>query len=61
MIEIMKGDKVSCPFDQEGKVIDVQTNRIWNNRVIVKITKGTLHDIGEIVDFKEEQVKLIEE
>ena len=48
------GDHVKLPFDEEGEIIYIK-NILWGCKYVVKITKATLNDFGDEVDFKAEQ------
>ena len=52
------GDKVLLPFDEEGIIVNIR-DIIWGHKYLVSITKNTISDIGEVVDFKEEQITLL--
>lgn len=55
-MKFKKGDKVSLPFNEEGIVVKVKENLLWGHPYDVKITKNTLSELGEIVEFKETQI-----
>jgi hypothetical protein len=56
-MNLKKGHKVRVPFDQKGIVTKIETEKPWGNMIHVKITDATLHDKGEIVEFKPTDVR----
>jgi len=51
-------DKVLLPFNETGTIVKIRERQIWGHKYDVKIRKATLNKTNEIVDFKEEQLKL---
>ena len=55
-----KGDKVKLPFDEEGEIESYQ-DLPWASRYDVKITKSNgFNAVGEIADFFEKDLTLVE-
>jgi hypothetical protein len=57
-MKFKKGDKVKLPFNEVGTVVKVMENQMWGNKYDVKITKATMSTVGEVADFKAEQMKI---
>ncbi len=57
-MKFKKGDKVILPFNETGTIVKVNENLLWGHKYDVKIRKATFNITNQIVDFKEEQLKL---
>jgi hypothetical protein len=52
-------DKVNLPFNEEGEVVEY-LDLLWGSRYNVRITKSNgFNDVGEVVDFFEKDLELI--
>jgi hypothetical protein len=55
-MKFKKGDRVKLPFNETGTIVKVNDNLPWGMKYDVKIRTVTLSEIGQISDFKEEQL-----
>jgi len=53
------GDNVILPLQEKGVIKNIDVI-IWGFNVSVQITKGTFNEIGDIVEYKLEQLELDE-
>lgn len=60
-MSVEKFDIVKCPFDEIGIVREIETQKLWGNRVLVEIikTKGVFHKLGENAEYKPEDLKIV--
>ena len=58
-MKFKKKDKVNLPFNEEGIVMKYDNTLLWRFPYKVKITKATLSELGEVGDFKECQMELV--
>ena len=57
-IEYEKDDEVKLPFNEEGKITDIQEFP-WLTKYWVYITKSNgFNDVGDIVDFFKKDIEL---
>ena len=50
------GDVVSLPLEEEGVIYSIDNTIPWGFNVEVMITKGTFNDVGEIVQFRKQDL-----
>jgi hypothetical protein len=58
-MKFKKGDKVSLPFGEVGIIVKVRDN-IWGHNYDAKIVEATLNTVGDVIDYKKEQMELIQ-
>ena len=62
-MKVQKYDIVKCPFDEIGIVQEYEEKYPWGNqaKVLIIKTNGIMHELGDIVEYKPEDLKVVKE